>query len=589
MNINYHDGTLSQKCKYVRQKVHQLRDLIREKGTDDVPLSVLESILGRFNRWDEGGNASTSLSPTVSSDHIPLHDTGFPNVKQCQTNVLRNTAADSKSPTMANLLLDIMSECANILSSTDMLIGKGDSRLTFEHSLATPCFPATNVVDIAHILERYPKLRSRDSSKLSSRLYDALCVRRQLLMRSSQQKFQSQAEQIQKSTSSTRKPLSMATASSSQLADTSTCPAGFATASVDEQGSMYDIRHGLEEESTGLSPSSQCELQELAQSTEVPRGACRRCAARNLECDVYKPNCCPCKPCMRDDTKCEVDGEGWILERTPVKTLRLSKLAPRTEASLTSAATTMSRMPTRALPRLPDLSPAYVPFDCPMCHVTQSFGDEKSWRAHAYEDLKAYICTKGGEACDSTLFTNRDAWFEHEVEHHRTKFTCILCDEGPFLAKSAVREHIISSHGFTDLDNLMLLEGAAAEAPGCYSSDECPFCDTWAEEFRPGTSRHIVAEGSKSALSVMVDKYMFMDHLAAHQEELAVLVLPDDMGRMRPYEDEGVRLALISTGSDVDENFDRTVISQERLTSDESDERVAKRQRRDSSSTLSIP
>ncbi|GJC79471.1 hypothetical protein ColLi_02309 [Colletotrichum liriopes] len=252
MNIDYHDGALSQKCRNVRQKVHQLRDLMKEKGADGVPLSALECILGRFNRWEESGDASTGLSPTASSDHITLHDPEFPDLNQRQTNVLRNTAADTKAPSMANLLLDIMTECADILSGTDMLIGKSNSRLTSERSLAAPCFPATEVVSIAHILERYPKLRSGDSSKLSSRLYDALCVRRQLLERSSQQRIQSQAEQIQKFASSSRKPLSMTAASSSQLGDPSTCSTGFATASADLRGTMYDIRHGLEEEPTAV-------------------------------------------------------------------------------------------------------------------------------------------------------------------------------------------------------------------------------------------------------------------------------------------------------------------------------------------------
>ncbi|KAI1385762.1 uncharacterized protein F4822DRAFT_354088 [Hypoxylon trugodes] len=94
-----------------------------------------------------------------------------------------------------------------------------------------------------------------------------------------------------------------------------------------------------------------------------------------------------------------------------------------------STATTLESSTRVELPSLQDLSPDSEPFECPICFTLQSFRIEKAWRSHAFRDLKAYICTVGGTKCKDELFGTRDAWFYHELQSHRSKYTCLLCDE----------------------------------------------------------------------------------------------------------------------------------------------------------------
>lgn len=86
--------------------------------------------------------------------------------------------------------------------------------------------------------------------------------------------------------------------------------------------------------------------------------------------------------------------------------------------SLASVSTMSSALATLRLPRLSELSPEGEPFECPICFVLQSFKKEKSWKSHAFRDLKAYPCTAGKE-CKDFLFSDRNSWFEHELHYRR--------------------------------------------------------------------------------------------------------------------------------------------------------------------------
>ncbi|AEO70014.1 uncharacterized protein THITE_131090, partial [Thermothielavioides terrestris NRRL 8126] len=95
--------------------------------------------------------------------------------------------------------------------------------------------------------------------------------------------------------------------------------------------------------------------------------------------------------------------------------------------SLMTASTVSDPTQRLELPKLSDLSADGEQFECPICFTLQSFSQERAWRKHAFRDLKAYVCTVGGKECDSELFGDRNAWFEHELRQHRAQYACNLC------------------------------------------------------------------------------------------------------------------------------------------------------------------
>ncbi|KAK8073420.1 hypothetical protein PG994_004319 [Apiospora phragmitis] len=75
--------------------------------------------------------------------------------------------------------------------------------------------------------------------------------------------------------------------------------------------------------------------------------------------------------------------------------------------SLMTASTTFDNNTKLKLPPLNRLSPDGEAFQCPICSTIKQFDREKAWRAHAYQDLRAYSCTIGGKDCATTMFGDR--------------------------------------------------------------------------------------------------------------------------------------------------------------------------------------
>jgi len=184
--------------------------------------------------------------------------------------------------------------------------------------------------------------------------------------------------------------------------------------------------------------------------------------------------------------------------------------------SMWSASTTADTLSTLKLPRLADLSPSREAFECPICFTLQSFKHERSWQIHAFSDLKAYVCTVGGAACDSEFFSGRDSWFEHELKHHRARYCCVLCSLGP-LPSNELRKHVSETHGPFPADQLEMLLDAGREATIKFKARDCPFCDEWAATLQaranPEETVHITSS-------------RFKRHVAAHQEQLAIFAMP---------------------------------------------------------------
>lgn len=232
--------------------------------------------------------------------------------------------------------------------------------------------------------------------------------------------------------------------------------------------------------------------------------------------------------------------------------------------SLLTASTTFDSERSLKLVSLADIGPEGEHFECPLCFTLQCFRTERAWRyvmhrghreaidhrlnqcrIHAYDDLKAYICTYGGKDCDSEMFVDRATWFNHELRVHRACFTCKLCGE-QMGEEEGLRNHVLSDHvNFPSAQLSMLLEQGRL-VPSQLKARDCPFCDDWARSL---SSRRNPPEGGteseQSRPDVLVALSKFKKHVAIHQEQLAIFTVPKSIDHDGP-DDSGQ-----NAGSDV--------------------------------------
>jgi hypothetical protein len=215
--------------------------------------------------------------------------------------------------------------------------------------------------------------------------------------------------------------------------------------------------------------------------------------------------------------------------------------------SFVSTSTMSDSLSVLKLPQLGSLSNNAEPFECPICFTLQSFKREKSWRyvqpdvpcnlnavsadllfwwnsAHAFHDLRAYVCTAGGKECESEYFGDRNTWFEHELQYHRSQYNCPLCQD-QLESWSGFKAHIMHQHGSFPDQQLQSIWDVSRQAPIRFKAEDCPFCDDWGERIR----FKIDAKGKQPAsmhMGTFVSVARFKRHIALHQEQLAIFAVP---------------------------------------------------------------
>ncbi|PON26770.1 hypothetical protein TGAM01_v204271 [Trichoderma gamsii] len=216
--------------------------------------------------------------------------------------------------------------------------------------------------------------------------------------------------------------------------------------------------------------------------------------------------------------------------------------------SLASASTMATSISNLKLPTLADLAPTDQPFECPICFTIQAFRSENSWKLHAFHDLKAYVCTLGGDECDAEFFEDRDSWFDHELRKHRSQYSCILCQSGGF-SLIALQAHILKAHGDFSDAQIEILQEEGRENITQFEAQSCPFCDDWAEKLLQKSESVIHSFGSMQG--ILVNHNRFKRHVASHQEQLAIFAVP------RAKEDED----LSNSGSIIDSDATPTDVA----------------------------
>ncbi|KAI0845027.1 hypothetical protein F5Y00DRAFT_273405 [Daldinia vernicosa] len=210
--------------------------------------------------------------------------------------------------------------------------------------------------------------------------------------------------------------------------------------------------------------------------------------------------------------------------------------------SLTTASSIFYSENSLKLPTLDELSPELEPFECPICFTLQSFTVEKAWKAHAFRDLKGYVCTVGKSGCEDELFNNRDTWFEHELKNHRSNYICPVCrteEDG----QDSLTSHLESVHSSFSAQQISRLTEAGRQTPTRFRAQDCPFCNEWAEGLKEKGRRKNRSDVQIDD-SALVSMHRFKRHIATHQEQLAIFVIP------RPNEEEVDQSSTSNSKSD---------------------------------------
>ncbi|KAG5659184.1 hypothetical protein KAF25_000386 [Fusarium avenaceum] len=189
-------------------------------------------------------------------------------------------------------------------------------------------------------------------------------------------------------------------------------------------------------------------------------------------------------------------------------------------ASFASASTITDSDHALQLPSLTSLSLDGQPFECPICFTLQTFQRDKSWRKHAFRDLKAYVCTLGDSKCDNLFFQDRESWFDHEMKTHRAAYSCSLCDQVKAVSKTDLQTHLVV-HGSFDGHQIEALAEGGLDIANKIPASDCPFCQGWAEQLQSRSLGRNLDERSP-----LVSLSRFRRHVATHQEQLALFALP---------------------------------------------------------------
>src|SRR5437764_2921565 len=129
---------------------------------------------------------------------------------------------------------------------------------------------------------------------------------------------------------------------------------------------------------------------------------------------------------------------------------------------------------------------------------------------HVFADLQAYNCTFKECLGNQGPFPQRSTWADHELREHFTKkvWICTLCKQSETSAGDYTT-HLQNTHKFSLEDKRLrkYLQGDQITSLKPVNSQECPLC---------------LKDGWSSYRS-------YFSHVGRHLEEIALVVLPQDV------------------------------------------------------------
>lgn len=120
------------------------------------------------------------------------------------------------------------------------------------------------------------------------------------------------------------------------------------------------------------------------------------------------------------------------------------------------------------------------------------------------------------------MFADRSAWFDHELETHRSQWRCFFCppNHPTFKSQAILEGHLTSHHTkmFAE-DQLSAMSNMGRQSPSEFLARSCPFCCDWAADIENRNSELEVLD------SIMVTPEAFRRHLGGHMEQLAFFAI----------------------------------------------------------------
>lgn len=112
-------------------------------------------------------------------------------------------------------------------------------------------------------------------------------------------------------------------------------------------------------------------------------------------------------------------------------------------------------------------------------------------RKHVFEDLQPYVCTYGDCDLYDHFFESRDAWFQHEALHHRSKWFCNTDSHSEYESKEDFLSHMKFDHGqkfdeaqFSALKDMFRRPSRSIEGT-------CNLCQRHSTKLKSHLSRHL--------------------------------------------------------------------------------------------------
>lgn len=134
--------------------------------------------------------------------------------------------------------------------------------------------------------------------------------------------------------------------------------------------------------------------------------------------------------------------------------------------------------------------------------------DLNGFRKHVLHDLRPYVCTFPN--CDLAMYSDSDAWFQHELDDHHLEWSCQLCSHQPVDSAEKYEVHLQKSHkDLLGRMNMNTFVQSAKRSVKAINLSSCPFCDP------PLGEEHLLLETSS-----------FKAHVTRHMEQLALFAIP---------------------------------------------------------------
>ncbi|PVH81787.1 hypothetical protein DL98DRAFT_530840 [Cadophora sp. DSE1049] len=206
-------------------------------------------------------------------------------------------------------------------------------------------------------------------------------------------------------------------------------------------------------------------------------------------------------PCTTDGRTIAGKSEGTFVDSALGSSLQTASRRARSQISYLSVGSAIEGS-LENFPPIPIESAKGKTFECPICcKRLRGIVSAAQWEHHVYADLQPYVCIVDDCSSNLTAFGSRLDFTNHMAQHQDiVVWSCSVCrdtQDNP----DAIRKHISHAHPDMEIESAVISNTVHRNM----AKEQCPFCGVV-----PGTG--------------------FVGHLCRHLEEVALTILPKDVG-----------------------------------------------------------